>query len=192
MAAAYPSCGCWKPLNSFWTSFSTHDTGWLAMGEVTGATESTNQVVLAQVEWLVDGEDLRRNHALNICQGLCTGVSRAGKCSGRCMMADQGAAGGGDSRITHQGLEGTSWVKMCSKSKHALGIWSLRRKLRGKRWGGKFFGNCCLGFLVLNQSFLFPQRGTLRQGPKIDLGMFQAFCGVASTYLTISLQKTCC
>lgn len=78
------------------------------MGEVTAATESTSQVVLAQVEWPVGGEDLRRNHALDICRGLCTGVSRAEKCSGRCMMADQGAPGGGGSRITHQGLEGTS------------------------------------------------------------------------------------
>lgn len=62
---------------------------------------------------------------------------------------------------------------------------------RGKRRRGKFFWSSCLGLaLVLNQSFLFPQRGTLRQGPKIDLGMFQALYGVASTYHTISLQKT--
>lgn len=62
---------------------------------------------------------------------------------------------------------------------------------RGKRKGGKLFWNSCLGLaLVLNQSFLFPQRGTLRQGPKIDLGIFQALYGVASTYHTISPQKT--
>lgn len=43
------------------------------LGEVTGTIVSANQVVLAQVEWPVAGEDLRRNHALNVCQGLCTG-----------------------------------------------------------------------------------------------------------------------
>lgn len=48
--------------------------------EMTGATASTDQVVLAQVEWAVGGEDLKRNHALSVSQGLCTGVSRAGKC----------------------------------------------------------------------------------------------------------------
>lgn len=52
------------------------------LGEVTGTTASANQVVLAQVEWPVAGEDLRRNHALNVCQGLCTGVSRAGSALG--------------------------------------------------------------------------------------------------------------
>lgn len=78
-------------------------------------------------------------------------------------------------------------VKRCSENLK----FGKKTQKRGRRGGGKFFGNCCLGLaLVLNQSFLFPQRGTLRQGPKIDLGVFQAVSGVESTYHTIPLQKT--
>lgn len=81
------------------------------------------------------------------------------------------------------------------QAKRCAGNLKFREKTtkRGRRGGGKFFGNCSLGLaLVLNQSFLFPQRCTLRQGPKIDLGMFQALYSVVSMYHTISLQEPYC
>lgn len=75
--------------------------------------------------------------------------------------------------------------KKNSKLKDAHGIQSWGRKLIKEPREGEeiFFGNCSLGSaLVLNQSFLFPWRCTLRQGTKIDLGMFQALSSAMSTY----------
>lgn len=75
--------------------------------------------------------------------------------------------------------------KKSSELKDAHGIQSWGRKLIKEPREGEeiFFGNCSLGSaLVLNQSFLFPWRCTLRQGTKIDLGMFQALSSAMSTY----------
>jgi len=64
---------------------------------------------------------------------------------------------------------------------------------RDRRGGGKFLGSSSLVLaLILNQSFLFLRRCTLRQGPKIGLGMFQALSSVVSRYHTIPLQEPYC
>lgn len=145
------------------------------------------------VEWLVSGmtwgEIVHGNLQTPPKGALCWGVWSRQVLWGT-WLSCQGLPG--EEVVGYLECWGYLMSEKCSKLKDALKIWKTHRK-RGRRGGGKFFGNCSLGLaLVLNQSFLFPQRCTLRQGPKIDLGVFQALYSVVSTYHTIPLQEPYC
>lgn len=151
------------------------------MGEVTGATASTNQVVLLRWHGQWVGKTWEEIMHWMFVRDSSLGCLEQGKCSGE--------FDGQTRELLEEVIAGYSgsWgyilnkkVLQVKRSSGNLKFWEKPQK-RGKRKGGKLFWNSCLGLtLVLNQSFLFPQRGTLRQGPKIDLGMFQALYGVAS------------
>lgn len=179
--------------HSLWTSFYPCGTGWPAMGEMTGASAMTNQVMLASsgvaggLGWPEEKSSME-----SLSRTLCWGVWSRDVLWG---MWRPGRELLGKEAAGYLGCWGYIMSEKCRKLKDALRIWSSGRKLRKEteEGGGKFFGNCSLGLaLVLNQSFLFLQRCTLRQGPKIDLGMFQALYSVVSTYHTIPLQEPYC
>lgn len=63
------------------------------MGEMAGASAVLIRWYWPQVEWLVGGDDLKRNHLWKVWQGLCAGVSEAGKCCGGCDGQAKGSWG---------------------------------------------------------------------------------------------------
>lgn len=127
------------------------------------------------VEWLVGKDDLKRNCPWKVRQGLCARVSGAGKhyvgCGGqaKCSLWKT-VIGYSVLRVYHEWKEQQD--RRCTRN---LKFREKPQKTGRRRRGGKLFGNCSLGLaLVLNQSFLFLWRCTLRQGPKINLSLFQA------------------
>lgn len=164
-AATYPSCGYWKSLNTVcglaFILIAQGDWPWERWLE---PLQWLIKCCWPQVEWLVVGDDLKRNCPWKVWQGLCAGVSGVGKCCGGCDGQAKGYWGGG-SRILRVLRVHHEWK--VQQAKRCTGKLTFRKKTqqRGRRGEGQFFGNCSLGLASIEPKFpvsseMYPEART--------------------------------